>query len=162
MAALVRRVISLAVVVCCAGSPTALLACAADCVPGVAAHHSLMNPAGPQTSAPHHANHDARSAHQVPNPETHTGAVAPEPVGAFPPTAVPAATIGVDQCAHTSVRIETSTAASRADSSAAAGPYLAATSPIDTAPGSAAACARPTVVRAHPPLRLQAPLVLRI
>jgi hypothetical protein len=162
VAVIVRRLISLAVVVCCAGAPTALLACAADCVPATVPHSGALATAGPPTPVHHHANHEAASPQLAPGGETATNAATYSPaVSPHAPAVAPAA-LGADQCAHGSARIGTSTAASRADAAASSSPGLAAASPTCTPPGPMTGRDSTAAARAHHPSLLRAPLVLRI
>ena len=164
MTFLPRRVISLVLMVCFAGTPSLLLACAVTCVPGMMTH-------GLAAAATDAASAAEASAHEHMHHSTATGqsasvhTVSPQPASSV--TAANVATsadvvVGRDCCVHTSTSATTATTTTRADVTALAAPVALAVFSTVSA-GHDMGLARATLVGLSlPPAPARSPLVLRI
>ena len=120
-----RRVIGLVMVVCFAGTPSLLLACAVTCVPGMMTHGAMSAAASaPAARTPSHEHlHHAMPA----GPSSARTANLPDAAVAGTDLAVPPTDlVGPDCCAHTRASATTATPANRTDTTALLGSGTAA------------------------------------
>ena len=155
-----RRVLSVVLVVCFGCTPTALLACAVICAPGMMSHGAMPDAAPVAEASGHEYMH-----HAMPAQPAASSSVAPRHQAATVTVAVAAAAstdaIGPGCCAHTAASAAASTTASRVDTTALVSP--GATPEFVTAPTLQVASVRATLVsQSLPPPPTRAPVVLRI
>lgn len=159
-----RRVLSFALVVCFACTPSALLACAVICVPGMMSHGAMLDAAPVAAASGHEHMHHAMPAPAAASARAashhdsshHAETVAPATVVASSTDA-----IGPGCCTHQPASAGASTRASRADAAAVAAP---ATSPVFVTLPPARVVAVRAALNGHgfPSPPTHAPIVLRI
>jgi hypothetical protein len=159
---LLRRVIGLAMVVCFAGTPSLLLACAVTCVPGMMTHGAIAAVAPDATPAPPTLSHE-HLHHAMPAEPSSAPAAKPFDATLVGATLVAPSTdlVGPDCCAHTRASAA-ATPAHRADTTALAGSSTAA---VFVALSAVRDASRMRASRLGPPLLAQPPrppLALRI
>ncbi len=125
MILLPRRVISLVVVVCFAGTPSLLLACAAICVPGMLTHGAMPVAAADavpaaEAAAHEHMHHAMPAGHSASAP-----AATPRPDATVVQVNLASSSndvVGPDCCAHPKTGVSTAPPAARTDIAALIGP----------------------------------------
>ncbi len=165
MTFLPRRVIGLVLVVCFAGTPAFLLACAVTCVPGMMTGHAMPAAAPDARLAAEASAHEHMHHEVAPEPSAPADAASPRSGATVAASSRPATSPDrVDRgcCDHATARATMATPASRADIAAPAVTATLATVITVPAVGAVglahAALVRPSFL--SPPLR--SPLVLRI
>jgi hypothetical protein len=158
-----RRVISLVLMVCFAGTPSLLLACAVICVPGTMTHGlaaAAKEAASASEASAHEHMHHSTAAGQSASVRTASPQPAPSVTAAN--LATSADVVGRGCCTHTSTSATTATTTTRADVTALGAPAALAVF-IAVPAGRDMGQARATLVgRSFPPAPVRSPLVLRI
>jgi hypothetical protein len=163
MTFLSRRTVSFALIVCVAGAPSFLLACAAMCVPGMMTHGAMAVAAPDSESAqalPSEHTHHAMPAEQ--SPARTAAHHSEQPVAGVDLAATFSDLVDSGCCDHTGASVTTATPGHRADAAAVVGSGTTAVAILAASvPGIHHVRATP-FGQSLPPQPLRSLLVLRI